>query len=78
MELSLPVEEGNIKRSTPELVCGFDEETVMGRRKGSGDSLIVLLGTVPPDKRIAGVYRVQAIYEYDGWRAVSDLVEVPL
>jgi hypothetical protein len=37
---------------------------------------VPLLATLPRDKRSPGRYIVQAIYEYDGFRAVSDLVEV--
>jgi hypothetical protein len=37
---------------------------------------VPLLGTVPREKRTAGVYKVQAVYEYDGIRASSNTVEV--
>jgi hypothetical protein len=37
---------------------------------------IPLLGTVPQEKRTAGVYKVQAVYEYDGIRVTSNMVEV--
>jgi hypothetical protein len=40
---------------------------------------VSLLGTVPPEKRSPGTYTVQAVYEYQGLRAVSEplTVEVP-
>jgi hypothetical protein len=37
---------------------------------------VALLATVPREKRSPGVYRVQAVYEYNGIRAVSDPVPV--
>lgn len=37
---------------------------------------VPLLATLPRDKRSPGQYIVQAIYEYNGFQAVSDLVEV--
>jgi hypothetical protein len=37
---------------------------------------VPLLATVPREKLSPGVYRVQAVYEYNGIRAVSDPVPV--
>jgi hypothetical protein len=37
---------------------------------------VPLLATVPREKRSPGVYQVQAVYEYNGIRAVSDPVPV--
>jgi hypothetical protein len=42
--------------------------------KFSGE--VPLLGTVPPEKRCPGVYRVKELYEYNGARAVSEPVAV--
>jgi hypothetical protein len=37
-----------------------------------------LLGNVPEERRLPGTYTVRAVYEYDGLRAVSDLLRVSL
>lgn len=37
---------------------------------------VSLLATVPREKRQAGNYSVHAVYEYNGFRAVSDPVQV--
>jgi hypothetical protein len=34
---------------------------------------VSLLGNVPPEKRVAGVYLIQAVYEYEGARGVSEV-----
>jgi hypothetical protein len=53
------------------------EERVL--RLGPGEKYrgdVPLLVTVPREKRSPGVYRVQAVYEYQRIRALSDPVEV--
>jgi hypothetical protein len=40
--------------------------------------LVSLLGTLPQEKRFPGAYSVQAVYEYDGLRAVSQPLTVEL
>ena len=37
---------------------------------------VSLLGTVPAEKLLPGVYTVRAVYEYNGLRAVSEPVQV--
>jgi len=39
---------------------------------------VPLFATVPQGKRLPGVYQVQAVYDYDGYRAVSDPVMIKL
>lgn len=55
------------------------EERVL--RLQSGEKFVhdvPLMGTVPREKRVAGVYKVQAVYEYEGGRVVSEPVELTL
>ncbi len=40
--------------------------------------LVSLLGTLPQAKRVPGTYSVQAVYEYNGLRAVSEPLTVEL
>src|SRR5262249_12011238 len=50
-------------------------------RLGPGESYVgpvSLLGNVPSDKRLPGEYVVQAVYEYEGLRAVSEPMRVEL
>ncbi len=40
--------------------------------------IVSLLGTVPEAKRLPGMYSVQAVYDYNGFRAISELLVVEL
>jgi hypothetical protein len=39
---------------------------------------VSLLGTVPEEKQLSGTYTVQAVYEYNGLRAVSESLQMQL
>jgi hypothetical protein len=50
-------------------------------RLGPGEKLcgpVSLLGTVPEDRRLPGHYTVQAVYEYQNLRAVSEPIDLEL
>ncbi len=53
------------------------EERVLALEPGEKFTADVpLLGTVPREKRIPGVYKVQAVFAYNGIHAASNTVEV--
>lgn len=53
-----------------------EEQTLLLQPAEKFTREVPLLGTVPREKRLAGVYRVQAVFEYNGTRAVSEPINV--
>jgi hypothetical protein len=70
---------GNLVPAPPYGDMFSPRETPYAFRLAPGEKYthnVSLLGNVPEDKRLAGSYRVRAIYDCDGLRAVSESLQV--